>query len=154
MKVVYCVLELGKGAVPSVSDVAKLSGLTESDVTIKGLADCTSGNHKRFALVADLYLWTCKLWYGLSQDKLTFVELRGVEEVPPLFQLKYSAELRLAVHSKQLSIFDADGMAALRRVSHVSASHFNEERIAKLSEIIGVVEPYYDLLYVSNNPFS
>lgn len=153
MKVVYCVFELGETEVPSKADVARLSRLSENDVAVKGLGDCTSGNHKRFALVADLYLWTNKYWYGTFKDKLTFVELRGVEEIPPLFQMKYSAELRLALYSKNLSIFDKDGMIALRHASHISAAYFKAERISQLSKVIGEVEPYYDLLYVSNNPF-
>ena len=154
MKVVYCVLELGAGGMPSVCSIAKLSGLAEQDVKIKCLAACKAGNHKRFASVADLYLWTSKFWYGTFEDRLTFVELRGLEELPSLFQLKYSRELRLAIYSKKLSIFDANGMAALDRARFVSLQYFHEERIAKLSEVIGEVEPYYDLLYVSNNPFA
>jgi hypothetical protein len=153
MDVIYCALELESNDTIDATEIARLANLKLEDVVIKNLSECTAGNHKRFAIIADLYIWTSKLWYGTFREILTFIEMRGIKEIPPLITLKYSDKIRLAIASKRLSIFDKNGMMKLRLAERASIKFFNEERISKLKPLMPNVEEYYSLLYVRDNFF-
>ena len=153
MKVVYCALELTENDKINEETVARISKVSRELVVVTNLSKCTSGNHKRFAMLADLYLWTCKYWYGIYHEKLTFVELKGVDSLPTLFSLQYAEKIKLAISAKKLSIFDAEGMDCLKQASWESTHHFKEERIEKISPYIPLLEKSYELLSCDNNPF-
>ena len=153
MKVVYCALELNEGSKISVTTVARISKLKQEAIEIRNLSKCTSGNRKRFAMLADLYIWTCKYWYGTFADKLTFVELRGADSLPTLFNLQYSESIRIAISARKLAIFDNDDVKTLQEASIASTSHFNEQRIAKVAPYMPKLEKSYELLICPNNPF-
>lgn len=153
MKVVYCALELRESDTINEEMIARVSKLSQDLVTVTNLSKCTSGNQKRFAMIADLYLWTCKYWYGTYRDKLTFVELKSVNSLPTLFSLQYAEKIKLAISAKKLSIFDSDGMDCLKQASWESTQHFKEERIEKISPYIPLLEKSYELLSCDNNPF-
>lgn len=152
MKVVFCIIEPDSPL--SSNEIRKLSGLSSNSLRVKILSDCTAGNEKRCALISDIYLWTCKYWYGLYAEKLAYIELRGISEIPPLFMLKFSKQLRLAIYSEKLAIFDKEGVDLLRTASSVSAHYFKEERIEALKKYIPILENYYKVLYHYNNPFT
>ena len=56
MKVVYCALELNNDSEFSVTTVARISKLKQEAIEIRNLSKCTSGNRKRFAMLADIYM--------------------------------------------------------------------------------------------------
>jgi hypothetical protein len=153
MKVVYCALELNEADEISVETVARISKLNQDVIEIRNLSKCTSGNRKRFAMLADLYLWTCKRWYGTYAENLIFVEFRGAESLPTLFNLQYSENIRIAISAKKLAIVDGDEVKTLKEASIASMSHFNEQRIDKIAPYISTLEKSYELLSCPNNPF-
>jgi hypothetical protein len=54
MKVVYCALELTENDKINEETVARISKVSRELVVVTNLSKCTSGNHKRFAMLADL----------------------------------------------------------------------------------------------------
>jgi len=152
MKVVYCVLEPDSQL--SLKEIAKLAGLSLDKVKGKNLSACTAGNEKRFAQIADIYLWTCKYSYGIYSEKLAYIELRGATELPSLLMLKFSKQLRLSIYSDKLSIFDKKGAALLESAFRTSLNGFHQKRIDALREYVPKLEQYYKVLYHYNNPYA
>jgi hypothetical protein len=153
MKVLYCVLQLDGAEIITEAEVAALANVKPDSVVVKNLSKCTAGNHRHFGIVADLYIWTCKYWYGTYRTKLTFVEIRGLGEAPLFLILKYAEKMRLVIASPKLSIFDSAGLKQLKVAEHLSKTEFNAERISNLKPIIPALESYYDLLFIRDNPF-
>jgi len=153
MKVVYCALEISENYLIDNTTIARISKLSADAVVVQNMSTCTSGNRKHFAMLTDLYIWTCKYLYGTFIDKLTFVELRGVDTLPTLFALQYSESIRLAISSNRLSIFSNNNIEMLRQASYQSMAHFNEERITSLAPFIPKLEESYDVLVCKDNPF-
>ena len=149
----YCALELTESDKIDEETVTRVSKLSQDLVAVSNLSKCTSGYRKRFVMLADLYLWTCKYWYRTYHEKLTFVELKSIDSLPTLFSLQYSEKIKLAISAKKLSIFDAEGMDCLKQVSWESTHYFKEERIEKISPYIPLLEKSYELLACDNNPF-
>jgi hypothetical protein len=104
-------------------------------------------------MLADLYLWTSKYWYGIFREKLTFVEIKNADELPALFSLQYSEKIKFAIAAGKLSIFNSDEAIILNEASVESLSNFNEERIEKVAPYIPILEKSYKLLSCPNNPF-
>jgi len=153
MKVIYCVLELGEAESMDRKSVAFFANVPLSSVIIMNLAECTSGNRKRFAMLTDLYLWTCKYWYGTFEDKLTFVEIRGIDNLPMFFSLKYVDKIRFAIASEKLSIFSEVAMVIFKQATYQSMAHFNEKRIEAIAAFIPKLEESYRILWCERNPF-
>ena len=137
----------------TVEKVAELSSVPVEDVKVKSLAKCTRGYEKSFAQIADLYLWTCKYWYGIFENKLTFVEIRNQSELGVFFLLQFSEQIKLAISVKKLSFLDHTGINILKAASDESFRHFNDERIEAVRPYVPQIEHYYRILKVFNNPF-
>jgi hypothetical protein len=148
MKVIFCVLEIEKEKVPTSTEVSDFFSIDSSLVKVKNLSTCTSGYEKRFAIIADLYLWTCKYWYGLYDEKLTYIEIRTASDLNLLFQLKYAEHIRLVIASETLKIFDENEMILLRKASHLSCNNFNKKREKAIKPFIKKLESCYRILYL------
>lgn len=153
MNVVYCVLELTEADVIDVDSVSRITKVARESVTVINLSKCTNGNRKRFAMLADLYIWTCKYWYGTHKEKLTFVELRGIDSLPSLFSMRFSEKIRLAIAANKLSIFDSGEMKILKEASAKSLSNFDERRVEEIALYMPLLEKSFKLLSCPRNPF-
>ncbi len=153
MRVIYCALELSEDDDVSIKCIAKLCGVSSENIRVKGLDKCTAGNEKRFWKIADIYLWIGKYWYGLYENKLTFVEIRNFKRDPLQFHLAFSDQLRLAIKSPTLSNFNKHGLGILNDAALASLNFFNEERIEALRPYIPKLEKYFSIEALSSNPF-
>lgn len=150
MKVLFCVLEIEEEKVPTCTEISDFFSVDPSLVKIKNLSKCTAGYEKRFAIIADLYLWTCKYWYGLFKEKLTYIEIRSVSDLNILFQLKYSEHLRLAIASETVKIFGKDEITLLEKANWESMSYFDKQRERAIKPFVKKLEKCYRLLYLYN----
>ena len=119
----------------------------------------TKGNCKKssfycFDLIADLYIWTSKYWYGTFYEKLIYVRLKNVTEVPLLFLLKYGPNIRLAIRSKYAYVVKDANADLLDQAHTESLKYFNEERIKKIKPFMEKLEKKWELLISNNNPYS
>jgi len=153
MKAIFFALELSDSETLTAERVAELSSVPVEDVKVKSLSECKKGYEKSFAQIADLYLWTCKYWYGIYKDKLTFLEIRNQSELGVFFLLQYSEQIKLAISVEKLSFLDPIGKEVLEAASYQSHLHFHEERINAIRPYVPQIERYYRILKISNNPF-
>ena len=154
MQAVFCVLELAEDESLAAETVAELCDVAVKDVKVKCLADCTRGYERSFGKLADIYLWTCKYWYGLYAEKLTFVEIRNLSEFGVFFLLQYAAQIRFRISVEKLSFFDKTGLEILNEASSRSHKHFDEKRLTAIRPYIPQLERYFKVLHLSHNPFS
>lgn len=154
MKVIFCVLEIEEEKLPTCNEISDFFSVDPSLVKIKNLSKCTAGYEKRFAIIADLYLWTCKYWYGLFKEKLTYIEIRSASDLNILFQLKYSEHLRLAIASETLKIFGKDQLLLLNEAGYLSRTNFHEQRKNAINPFFKKLEKYYKILYLYDQPIA
>jgi hypothetical protein len=150
MKVIFCILEIEEEKVPTCTEISDFFSVDLSLVKVKKLSKCTAGYEKRLAIIADLYLWTCKYWYGLFQEKLTYIEIRTASELNLFFQIKYAEHLRLAIASETLKIFDQNEMILLKEANWECFSNFNKKREKAIKPFVKKLERCYRLLYLYN----
>ena len=148
MKVIFCVLEIEEEKVPTCTEISDFFSVDVSLVKVKNLSKCTAGYEKRLAIIADLYLWTCKYWYGLFRGKLTYIEIRTASELNFFFQLKYAEHLRLVVASETLKIFDDNEMILLRKAINLSWRNFDKKREKAIKPFIKKLESCYRILHL------
>ena len=116
--------------------------------------DCKKNSFYCFDLIADLYIWTSKYWYGTLDEKLIYVRLKNVTEVPILFLLKYGPNIRLAIRSKYAYVVKDADAELLDQARTESLAYFNEERIKKIKPFMKKLEKKWQLLISNNNPYS
>jgi hypothetical protein len=153
MKAIFYVLELAENESISEKNIAMLCNADIDDVKIKKLDKCSSGYEKKISQIADLYLWTCKYWYGLYADKLTFIELRNQSEPGILFSMKYSQNIKIAISVEKLSFIDKEGLDLLNKASSHSIEFFNKKRIKAIRPYISKLQKYFKIYNLYKNPF-
>jgi hypothetical protein len=152
MKVLYIALELGDGNIQDLNELSKLLGLPIKNIKVLTAKQCT-GIDRHFLWLVDLYLWTCKYWYGLSQDRLTFIRIKGVDEMSPFFALRYCDQMRFAISAKSITIFDRFSLDTLMIARSFSTRLFNEKRIDAIRPFMKELEANYKILFLRNNPY-
>jgi len=165
VKSVFVALEMGDKII-TVDETARLFGVPESNVLIHIWPNSIRGGRakpkfKTFHTITDLYLWTCKFWYGLFWYKLTYIRVTGCDDLSLMFRLKYSERIRFAIYSDLASIIKPDQIDALEGARIVSTSLFNDSdtnnndggRIQGIKPFIPLLETSYKILFLTNNPF-
>ena len=130
------------------------SGGLRHDQIIIAPGDCPKKNFNIFKLIANLYIWTDKYWYGTYYKKLIYVRLKNVPEVPLFFLIKYGSQIRLAIKSKFAYIVKDIDVDLLKQVNYESTNHFNEQRIIEITPFIKKLESKWQLLIYNNNPYT
>lgn len=113
-------------------------------------------NNKKFnefSIIADLYIWTNKYWYGTYCENLTLLRLKDVEDVPIFFSIKYGDKLRLAIKTKFAYIVKNEDRELLKMTNRKSLRNFNDERIRDISPGMEKLETKWDLLISNRNPY-
>ena len=151
MKTLFIALELGN-VILTEQEVADMFGVNLTAVKIKQMEKCF-GVDRAFRRLTDIYIWTCKCWYGLYEGKLIFVRIKGVDKINLMFLLKYSSDLRFSVTSSTVGIFDKCTKNILEEACLESISNFNELRIEKIKPYIPKLEHAYEILFCTNNPY-
>ena len=152
MNVVYFALELKEDELIKSKDISNLIGTSEKNIKIQPMSSC-KGNDRYFRWLTDLYLWTCKYWYGISEEKLTFIRIKGANNIHPFFMMKYSNQLRFSISADRISIFSKPMLIILKKASYESFLYFNRERINAIRPFIKNLETSYKILYLEKNPY-
>jgi hypothetical protein len=132
-------------------DLLTLDGLAKEQVAICQ-AETEKKKFKNFNLIADLYIWTSKYWYGTYFEKLTYVRLRGVEQLPLMFLMKYGNKIRLGIRSRFAYIVKEKDCDYLKKTWQKSHRNFDQKRLNDISPSMINLEKNWDLLISNGNP--
>ena len=152
MKTLFVALELGDSDI-SIQETADMFGVRASDVRIMPMSQCT-GSDRAFAQITDIYLWTCKYSYGLYVGKLTFLRIKGTDELNTFFRLKHSTSIRFALTSNHVGIVTKEQKQKLNAAAHASIAHFYGERIQAIRPFLPFFADAYKILFCKKDPFS
>jgi len=137
---------------PVKSDLIKLCPLDVKDLIV-AKADQERRKFWQFHLIADLYIWTSKYFYGTYHEKLVFVRIRNLENVPALFALKYGNEIRLAIKSDIATVVIKKDELLLKTTHIKSVRKFHEERIRQIEPGMLLLEKNWSTLISNRNPY-
>lgn len=133
-------------------DLVKLCALDAKDLIV-AKAGQERRKFRQFHLIADLYIWTSKYWYGTYEEKLVFVRIKNLDIVPALFALKYVDEIRLAIKSDLATVVKKEDEPLLNKTHKESLNDFNEERIRQIEPGMLLLEKNWSTLISNRNPY-
>ena len=130
-----------------------LEGLLENQIEI------VSGNAKdrkfyKFNMIADLYIWTSKYWYGTYYEKLTYVRLKNVTSIPLFFTIKFNSEIRLVLKSNLANIIKESDFQFLKETWLKSLDNFDKRRLKDITPSMRKLEKKWEILISNKNPFN
>lgn len=130
-----------------------LDGLLENQIEI------VSGNAKdrkfyKFNMIADLYIWTSKYWYGTYYEKLTYVRLKNVTSIPLFFTIKFNSEIRLVLKSNLANIIKEPDFQFLKETWLKSLDNFDKRRLKDITPSMRKLEKKWEILIPNRNPFN
>lgn len=129
-----------------------LEGLSANQIEIfNGKSNDRKFN--KFNMIADLYIWTSKHWYGTYYDRLTYVRLKNVNCIPFTFTIKYHNEMRLVLKSKFSYIVNGSDSDLLKEVWIKSLRNFDKRRIQAITPGMRKLKEKWDILISNRNPF-
>jgi len=129
------------------------SGRLSHEQIIIASGDCQKNSFKIFKLIANLYIWTDKYWYGTYYKKLIYVRLKNVPEIPIFFKINYESQIRLSIKSKFAYILKDIDSNLLKQADKESKNHFNEQRIIAITPFMKKIETRWQLLISNKNPY-
>ena len=133
-------------------DLVKLGGVNVNDLIVVK-ANKEKKKFQQFNLIADLYIWTTKYWYGTYFEKLVFVRIKKSDNIPVLFLLKYTDEIRLVIKTESASILKKEDKILLNITHQKSIHKFNEARIREISPGMKLLQEKWKLLVSNGNPY-
>ena len=133
-------------------DLIKLGNQSNLDLEIVK-ANQEKKKFRQFNLIADLYIWTTKYWYGTYYEKLIYVRIKDSNNIPILFSLKYGEKIRLVIKSELASIVTREDHKLLRIIHERSMNEFNKARIRKISSGMRLLQDKWELLVSNGNPY-
>lgn len=151
MKTLFMALELGDDVLTN-EEVANFFNVNVKAVTVRMMNKCI-GVHRTFRNLTDIYLWTCKYWYGLYEGKLTYVRIKGVDDINSFFSIKYAQSFRFAVVADTVKMFSDKEINFFADAIVISYSKFDEERVMKLKPLVKKFQHSYKILFCANNPY-
>jgi hypothetical protein len=107
---------------------------------------------KEFHMLAELYIFVEKYWYGTFYKKLTYVRIKNAKEIPLLFSVKYLDEIRLGILAECATIVAKPLMSELDTAYQLSRSKFNNERVVAIKPLLTALEKRWTLLVSNKNP--
>ena len=130
-----------------------LEGLLENQIEV------VNGNAKdrkfyTFNMIADLYIWTSKYWYGTFYEKLTYVRLKNVTCIPLFFTIKFDSQIRLVLKSNLANIIKESDLQFLKETWLTSLGNFNKRRLKDITPSMRKLEKKWDILISNRNPFN
>jgi hypothetical protein len=134
------------------------NSLTTLESLPENQIDIVSGNSNdrkfnKFNMIADLYIWTSKYWYGTYYEKLTYVRLKNVNCIPLNFTIKYHNDIRLLLKSRFSYIVNESDSNLLKEVWVKSLRDFDKRRIQAITPGMKKLKNKWDVLISNRNYF-